>query len=86
MNIDCDKIIKELNYSEDEFSSNFQKIMILRVIQQISFEMLIGGRIVFTLIHFLKSLISGRMRKMIPLSFMGYSTKWCPRNHLSTNR
>ena len=36
--------IENLNDSEDEFISHFQKIMILRVIQQIFCEILIGGR------------------------------------------
>ena len=32
LNIDCDKIIEELDNSEDEFSDNFQKILLLRVV------------------------------------------------------
>ena len=41
------KIIKELDDSEDEFNSNLQKNLILRVIQQICFEMLFGRRKIF---------------------------------------
>ena len=44
MNIDCEKIIDDLDGSEDEFISYFQKILIMRVIQQIFYEMLICGR------------------------------------------
>ena len=62
---------KELDDSEDKFSSNSQKILILRVIQQIFCEILIGGRKLFTLIRFLKSPISGRVCKIIPPGFMG---------------
>ena len=43
-NIDCDKIIEELDKIENGFSSIFQKILILRVVQQFFCEMLIGGR------------------------------------------
>ena len=43
MNIDCDKITEDLEDSEDELSSNFQKILILRVVQHIFCELLIGG-------------------------------------------
>ena len=44
LNIDCDKITEYLEDSEDELSSNFQKILILRVVQHIFCEFLIGGR------------------------------------------
>ena len=53
MNIDCDKIIEDLDNSEDDYRSYTQKIMILQVIQQISCEMLVGGRkIVYTDLFF----------------------------------
>ena len=80
------KIIKELDDSEDEFNSNLQKNLILRVIQQICFEMLFGRRKIFYTDYFFKSPISGRMCKFIPHSSMGYSTKWCQRGRLSTKR
>ena len=35
MNIDCGKIIRDLDDSEDEFRGYLQKIMILRLVQQI---------------------------------------------------
>ena len=49
------KIIKELDDSEDEFNSNLQKILILRVIQQICFEMLFGRRKIFYTDYFFNS-------------------------------
>ena len=54
MNIDCEKIIENLDNSEDNYRAYIQKIMILQVIQQIFCKMLIGGRKVFTLICFSK--------------------------------
>ena len=43
-NIDCAKNIEEIYDSEDGFSSNFHKVVIIQVIQNIVYEMLIGGR------------------------------------------
>ena len=57
MNIDCDKSTENLDNSEYEYRSYFHKIMTLQVIQKIFCEMLIGGRFVFALIRFSKSLI-----------------------------
>ena len=44
MNIDCEKIIKYLDDSEYKFRSNYQKVLILKIIQHIFCEILIGGR------------------------------------------
>ena len=67
---------------EDDYRGYIQKIMILQVIQHIFCEMLTGGRIIFTLICFSKSLVSGKMSKIIIQMLKGYFTKWCQRNHL----
>ena len=49
LNINCDKKIDVLDESEDEIISNIQKIMIMRVIQRIFCEILIGeSKIVLT--------------------------------------
>ena len=42
MNIDCDKIIENMDNSEYDSMGFITKIMILQVIQKISCEMLIG--------------------------------------------
>ena len=86
VNIDCDVIIENLDNSEDHYGCAIQKIVILQVIQQTFFEMLISGRNVFTLIRFLKSLISGQMFKIILQSLKGYFKKWCRRNHLRSKK
>ena len=44
MDIDCEKVIDKLDNIEDYFSINFQNILIMRVIQNILCEMLIGRR------------------------------------------
>ena len=44
MNIDCDRMLKNLDNSIDDYNGHIQKIIILQVIQQIFCEMLIGGR------------------------------------------
>ena len=44
MNIDCDRMLTNIDNSIDDYNGHIQKIMILRVIQQIFCEMLIGGR------------------------------------------
>ena len=44
MNIDCDKVIENLDNSKDDYIGYITKIMILQVIQQKISEMLIGGR------------------------------------------
>ena len=44
MNIDCDRMLTNLDNSIDDYIGHIQKIMILQVIQQICCEMLIGGR------------------------------------------
>ena len=47
MNIDCDRMMKNLDNSTYDYNGHIQKIMILQVIQQIFCEMLIGeGEIV----------------------------------------
>ena len=43
MNIDCEKIIEQLDDSEDEFASKFQNIMIMQEIKRFFGERLIGG-------------------------------------------
>ena len=53
VNIDCEKVIGNLDNSEDDYRDYIQKIMILQVIQQIFCEMLIGGiKMVYTDIFF----------------------------------
>ena len=44
MNIDCEKIIENMDNSEDDYIGYIQKIMILQVIQLIFCKNLIGGR------------------------------------------
>ena len=44
MNIDCEKIIENMDNIEDDYRGYIQKIMILQVIQLFFCEMLIGGR------------------------------------------
>ena len=44
MNIDCDMMLRNLDNSLDDYNSHIQKIMILKVIQNMFCEMLIGGR------------------------------------------
>ena len=44
MNIDCDRMLKNIDNSTDDYNGHIQKIMILQVIQQIFCEMLIGRR------------------------------------------
>ena len=44
MNIDCNRMLTNLDRSTDNYNGHIQKIMILQVIQQIFFEILIGGR------------------------------------------
>ena len=43
MNINCEKLGNNLDDSEDDFRNYSQKMLILRVFQQIFCEMLIGG-------------------------------------------
>ena len=43
MNIDCERMLTNLEVSIDDYNGHIQKIMILQVIQQIFCEMLIGG-------------------------------------------
>ena len=57
------KNINNLNDSGDDFRSYFQKIVILRVVQQIFCEMLIGGRKIVYTDSFLKSQISEKCAK-----------------------
>ena len=54
MNVDCEKMIKILDDSGDNFGIYFQKIVKLRVIQHIFCEMLTGGRKLFYTDSFLK--------------------------------
>ena len=44
MNIDCDMMLRNLDNILDDYNSHIQKIMILKVIQNMFCEMLIGGR------------------------------------------
>ena len=44
MNIDCDRMLINLDNSKDDYNGNLQKIMIPQVIQQIFCEILVGGR------------------------------------------
>ena len=44
MNIDCDRMLTNIDNSIDDYNVHIQKIMILQVIQHIFCEMLIGGR------------------------------------------
>ena len=43
MNIDCDRMLTNLDNSTDDYIGHIQEIMILKVIQQIFCEILIGG-------------------------------------------
>ena len=65
LNIDCNKIIEEIDDREDEFTNNIQKTLIMRVIQKCFCEMLIGGRKTIYTDSFLKWPISGRICKII---------------------
>ena len=44
MNIDCDRILTNIDNSIYDYNGHIQKIMILQVIQQTFCEILIGGR------------------------------------------
>ena len=44
MNINCDRMLINLDNSKDDYNGHIQEIMILQVMQQIFCEMLIGGR------------------------------------------
>ena len=44
MNIDCKKIIENMDNIEDDYMGYIQKVMILQVIQQFFCGILIGGR------------------------------------------
>ena len=72
--------------SEDDYKGHITKIMILQVIQQIFFEMSVGGKTFLTVICFSKSLISGQIFKIILQGLKGYFTKCCQRNPLLTKR
>ena len=82
MNIDCEKIIENMDHSEDDYRGYIQKIMILQVIQLMFCEILIGGRKFVNSDIFSKSIISGQMFKMILMILKGYFTKWCQINPL----
>ena len=43
MNIDCEKMLTNLDNSTDDYNDHLQKNMILQVIPQIFCEVLIGG-------------------------------------------
>ena len=43
VNIDCDRMLTNLDNSTEDYNGHLQKIMILQVIQQILCGMLIGG-------------------------------------------
>ena len=44
MNIDCDRMLTNIDNSTDDYNGYVHKIMILQVIQQIFCEILIGGK------------------------------------------
>ena len=44
MNIDCDRMLTNIDNSTDDYNGHIQKIMILQVIQQIFCEILKGGK------------------------------------------
>ena len=46
INIDCERMLTNLDNITDDYDGHLQKMMILRVIQQIFCEMLIGGEII----------------------------------------
>ena len=54
MNIDCDRILANLDNSIDDCNGHIQKIMILEVIQQIFCEMFIGGKKIVNRYKFFK--------------------------------
>ena len=63
MNVDCEKIINNLDNSVDDFISYLQKIVILQVVQQIFCEILICGRKIVYTKSFFKSQISEKCVK-----------------------
>ena len=63
--------------SKEDDRGYTQKLMILKVIQKILCEILIGGKTLLTVICFLKSLISGQMFKMILHILKGTSQEMC---------
>ena len=65
MNIDCEKIIENLDNSENNYRGYIQKIIILQVIQHIFCVILVSERKLLTVICFSELLISGQMFKMI---------------------
>ena len=82
MNIDCKRMLTNMENSTDNYNGHLHKIMIPQVIQQIFCELLIGGRKLWTVMCFFQSLISGQIFKIILQSLKGYFTKWCLRNPL----
>ena len=44
MNIDCERLLTNLDNSTDDYNGNLQKIVVLRVIQQIFCVLFIGGK------------------------------------------
>ena len=82
MNTNCDKITENLDNSEDEYGSDFQKIMILKVIQQIFCEIIIGDRKYFYTNLFFEVTNTRKNVKMIFQSLKYNFTNWYPRNHL----
>ena len=84
LNIYCDKIIEELDDSEDEPISDLQKILILRVIQKFLWNVNFWKKESLQRFIF-KSPISEIAWEIIPKILIGYSMKWRQRNHLSSN-
>ena len=54
MNIECDRMLTNMDNSIDDYNGNLQKIMILQVIQQVFCEILIGGSKIVNSDGFLK--------------------------------
>ena len=86
VNIDCKNIIENLDNSTDDYNGYIQKVMILKVIQQIFVKCSLVEEKLLTVMCFFRSLISGQMFKTILRCLKGYLTRWCHRNPLSTNR
>ena len=55
MNIDCERMLTNIDNSIDDYNGHIQKIMILQVIQHIFCEMSIGGEKLRTSMTFLNN-------------------------------
>ena len=86
MNFDCEKMLNNLDDSEDDFRSCFQKIVIMKIFNQFFCEMLFDERKIVYTESFFEATNIRKMCRIIHQSLKYYFTKWCPRNPLSTNK